>query len=124
MVLGMTPEQFWDGDPALVKAYRKADELRKERKNEELWLAGAYVYEALMHTIPITLTPFSKSKVDPGKYPDRPYPLSQQAAEKIEEERQKARFEKMLAMMEATSDANIKRQKMKEQGVNTSADQH
>ena len=45
--IGMTPEQYWDGDPTLTKYYRKADEIKKERLNEELWLQGMYIYEAL-----------------------------------------------------------------------------
>jgi hypothetical protein len=32
----MTPEQYWDGDSMLAKYYRKADELKRKRRNEEL----------------------------------------------------------------------------------------
>lgn len=43
----MTEEQFWRGDPHLVEAYKKAQRLREERKNQELWLQGVYFYKAL-----------------------------------------------------------------------------
>ena len=33
--IGMTPEQYWDGDPMLAHYYRKAEEMRQKRKNEE-----------------------------------------------------------------------------------------
>jgi hypothetical protein len=32
----MTPEQYWDGDPALAKYYRKADEIKRKRQNTDL----------------------------------------------------------------------------------------
>ena len=51
--IGMTPDQYWDGDPALVKYYRKADELKWERKNQELWLQGMYFYEAICDASPV-----------------------------------------------------------------------
>ena len=46
MAMGMTYEQFWDGDPDLVRAYRSADQIRRRRRNEEMWLEGIYMVEA------------------------------------------------------------------------------
>ena len=43
----MTPEQYWQGDPDLVQYYKQAQRLRDERKNQELWLQGLYIYKAL-----------------------------------------------------------------------------
>ena len=51
--IGMTEEQYWDGDPELVKYYRKAEEIRNEKRNQELWLQGMYIYEALCDASPI-----------------------------------------------------------------------
>ena len=45
--IGMTPEQYWDGDCMLAKYYRKAQELRRQERNTELWLQGLYVYDAV-----------------------------------------------------------------------------
>ena len=45
--IGMTEEQYWDRDSTLVKSYRKAEELRKERVNQEMWLQGMYL--SLIH---------------------------------------------------------------------------
>ena len=47
LTAGMTPEQFWDGDPWLAKAYRKKLELADRKKNEEAWLYGKYVFYAV-----------------------------------------------------------------------------
>lgn len=107
----MSATEFWDGDPALVKAYRKADAIRRERINEEAWLNGAYVYEALMNVAPVLLNAFSKRPMRPGKYPDRPHPVTQEAIERESEARRKANFERMLAAMEAESKRNYQKEK-------------
>ena len=44
---GMTFEQYWYGPPRLAEAYRKAHDLKAEEKNEELWMQGVYVLEAI-----------------------------------------------------------------------------
>ena len=51
--IGMNEEQYWDKDPLLVKYYREAEEIRKERINQELWLQGRYVYDAISNLSPI-----------------------------------------------------------------------
>ena len=43
----MTYDQYWNDDCQLVKFYRKAHKLKNEQKNQELWLQGMYIYEAL-----------------------------------------------------------------------------
>ena len=93
--IGMTPEQYWDGDPSLAKYYRKSDEIRRERRNQELWLQGMYIYEALCDVSPV-LNAFAKKGTKPNPYPDHPYPLStkdRDAEKKLRErrERDKAR---------------------------------
>lgn len=62
--IGMTEEQYWDKDSRLVVSYRKADELRMTRKNQELWLQGAYFYEALCRVSPL-LHAFAKREREP-----------------------------------------------------------
>ena len=51
MSIGMSYDEFWNQDVSLVKAYRKADELRRRRQNVVLWLQGVYVREALLSTV-------------------------------------------------------------------------
>ena len=98
--IGMTPEQYWDGDPLLAKYYRQADELKRKRKNQELWLQGMYIYEALCDVSPI-LRAFAKKGTKPLPYPDHPYSIT---AKEIEEERklqEKREREKARRYMEA-----------------------
>lgn len=43
----MTYEQYWYGDPLMVRAYYQANELRKQRVDAEAWLYGCYVLRAV-----------------------------------------------------------------------------
>ena len=69
--VGMTPQDFWHGDPELVRIYRSADELRVRRADSIAWLQGMYVYEAICDVAPI-LRPLSKAR-KPMEYAKKPY---------------------------------------------------
>lgn len=97
--LGMTEEQYWDRDSLLVVAYRKAEELRTNRRNQEMWLQGAYMYEALCRVSPI-LHAFAKKGTKPVPYIDEPFAISEKQAEYKEEEKAKKVFNKGKALME------------------------
>ena len=92
--IGMTPEQYWDSDPMLTKYYRKADEIRRKRRNEELWIQGMYIYEALCDVSPI-LHAFAKRGTKPTPYPDHPYALT--ASERVDEAKIKEQLEREKA---------------------------
>lgn len=72
--IGMTWEQYWDGDVWMVKAFREADKLRMERMNGRSHLMGMYVYEALCDVSPL-LHAFAKKGTKPLPYPDAPYEI-------------------------------------------------
>ena len=102
MAMGMTPDEYWNGDPALLKAYRKMDEIKRERENEMLWLQGMYIYEAIGDLAPI-LHAFAKKGTEAKPYAERPYPITKRlkkeaeaAKEQREYEQQKARFQQMM----------------------------
>lgn len=42
----MSFTQFWEEDVWLVKAYKKAERLRNQKKSEEMWLQGYYNFNA------------------------------------------------------------------------------
>lgn len=105
MVMGMTYEQYWDGEPELARYYRKADELRTERRNQELWLQGMYVYEAVSDISPI-LHAFAKKGTKAKPYPAQPYALTSKDRTAIREKKEKAEYNKGKAYMEAVM-ANI-----------------
>ena len=58
----MSYELYWDGRPELVIPYRRADILRQKRENNNAWLQGAYIRQAVGSL-------FDKKT----KYPKQPY---------------------------------------------------
>ncbi len=97
--IGMTEEQYWDRDSTLVIAYKKADELRNNRRNQELWLQGAYVYEALARVSPI-LRAFTKKGTKPIPYVSEPFAVTEKQAEIKNEEKARNTFIKGKKLME------------------------
>ena len=83
--LGMTYEQYWYGNPKLLNSYVRAEEYKRMRKNQELWLQGLYVHIAIGDLVPV-LNPFSKDH-KAKRYLDKPIPLSKE--EKEEQDRQR-----------------------------------
>lgn len=98
LAMGMTWTQFWIDEPELAIAYRKADAIRKRQKNEELWLQGIYVAEALSSTV---VNMFSKGQKHP--YPAEPLPLTADEQQERREREEKARMERMKAAFIAKS---------------------
>lgn len=70
----MTYEQFWEQDVELVKFYREAWQLKQQVRNQDLWLQGAYIYEAILDAAPV-LHPFAKKGTKPVPYREQPYEL-------------------------------------------------
>ena len=97
--IGMTYEQFWEGDPMLCKYYREAEEIRNEKKNQELWLQGMYIYEALCDASPI-LHAFAKKGTKPQPFSDKPYPITKKQIERNKREKERQEFEKGKRFME------------------------
>ena len=96
--IGMTPEQYWDGDPSLPKYYRKAYELQRKRRNEDLWLQGMYVYEALCDASPL-LQAFAKKGTKAHPYVDHPYSITSEdrkEEEKLREQREKEKAKQYM----------------------------
>ena len=96
LAVGMSYEQFWEQDPSLAIAYRKADEIRKRRMNEELWLGGIYTSKALASTVGNMFTKGQKYQ-----YPTEPEPITLSEQEERRERERKARMEKIKAAFTA-----------------------
>lgn len=97
LAIGMSADEFWLKDVDLVKAYRKADEIRKDRLNEELYLQGAYVYDALSRLAPI----FQLGGGTAEPYLYEPYPRTEAQRKEAEEREHKRQMEEALARMKA-----------------------
>ena len=92
LAIGMSYEQFWYKEPKLVRAYRKADEIRRRKTNEEQWLAGMYTADALRATVGNMF-----SKGSNYKYPTEPRPITRSEIEARKEREQKEKIEKIKA---------------------------
>lgn len=89
MSYGMTYDEYWKESPYRAKFYREAHELKVKQNDEQMWVQGMYIYEALCEVSPI-LHAFSKSGTKPLPYAQKPYLYNV----KTESERDKEREEK------------------------------
>ena len=97
LAIGMTYDEFYCKDHTLVKAFQKAYEMRRKQANEDMWLTGAYVYEAVSRVAPL-LIPFNEHpKAEP--YLDKPFPFFSE--EKGTNARTKAVANRGFAYMQA-----------------------
>lgn len=94
----MSFEQFWYKDPHLVRAFAKAEEIRVRKLNQELYLQGRYIYEAIGAFAEI-LPAFPKKGAKIHPYLSEPYPLTELELQEREERKQKAKMEKMKQQM-------------------------
>ena len=99
----MTYDEFWHGDVSMVRAYRKADEMKRRRENEALWVQGLYVRDALVCTVGNMLSGKSGKQYD---YPKEPYAITEaeirereEREARLAEERIKAEFAAFAARM-------------------------
>ena len=87
MMYGMTWEQYWFGSPWMARDYKDTYFLKRRVQNENMWLQGAYIRDALESVIG---TAFGNRKIE---YAKKPYDIFQKThAEKqaeIENERQR-----------------------------------
>ena len=101
IAIGMTFEQYWDGDATMPRAYRKAHEIRKKELNEYAWLQGMYVYHGVGCLAPI-FNMNSKAGTKANPYPEKPYAFnSPPQTEEEQEEADKKEYDEMQARMTA-----------------------
>ena len=94
--MGMTYEQFWYGAPEMAKMYRDAHQLKRRRTNEELWLNGIYMAEAIASTVGNMF-----SKGDKHHYPAEPKPITEAEIEERKEREKRERMERIKARFTA-----------------------
>lgn len=85
MSYGMTYEQYWYGDPNMVKAFRDAFTLQRRMRNEDMWIQGMYIYKALEAVIG---TAFGKNRI---KYVEEPFDIFPKTDLEKEQENEKER---------------------------------
>lgn len=111
MSIGMTYDEFWNQDVTMVRAFRKADELKRRRQNEVLWMQGVYIREALLSTVG---NMFSGKGSTPIEYPKEPYPITEEQIETKRERERKSMEERMKADLFAIAARMVNKQMPKE----------
>ena len=103
MAMGMTCEDYWEKPQRYAKYFLDAHTLKKQQINEELWLQGAYIYEAFSVVIGNFGMALSGKKSQRKEYTKKPYDflpkLEWQQEEAVKKEQQKAldSFKRMKA---------------------------
>ena len=72
----MTEAEFWTMNPKRIKPYKKAYELKLKENDEQSWLQGMYIQQALLSTVG---NMFRGKNSKPFKYPDKPFSLDTKA---------------------------------------------
>jgi hypothetical protein len=109
--MGMTYDEFWHGAPSLVRAYRKAYDMKRHERNYELWMQGRYIFEALRCAPLLVGFPEKGYKPSSDGYPDKPYPLTEKEAREQEIERENENTKRFIAQLEAESKRNKEKRK-------------
>jgi hypothetical protein len=92
MSLGMTWEEYWNGDNILPQIYRKKADLERDRRNIEDWRLGRYI----MHAIGANMS-------EKNEYPDEPFPLTDEQAKQQAERQREQAYDDMLARFNAST---------------------
>lgn len=96
MLYGMTYDEFWFGDPKLVKYYREYYKLKLREEDRYMWKQGMYVYEALCDVSPV-LHAFSKKGTKPLQYRSQPMMEETQELPSEQEKEQQQKNDQMIA---------------------------
>ena len=119
--IGMPYDLYWSGDCALVRSYRKAFQLRQRVKNQDLWLQGAYFYEAICDASPL-FNPFAKPGTNAFPYISSPYGLTEEDIKEEKERQEKAKYEKMKEKTLAWASSMNERFALREEGLDGRTD--
>ena len=84
----------------MVKYYRKAHQMKQQRRNQELWLQGAYFYEAVTDVAPV-LHAFAKKGTKVTPYISEPFPLTSKEIRERRNREKRIQYDKQKAKVVA-----------------------
>ncbi len=116
MSIGVSYDDFWNGDFEICKFARKSEKLRKKRMNEEAWWNSLYTFRALCDAS-VLFHDFMKEKPNLEFSTKEPLPMTLEEAEEQEKVRKQKQMEGFIVQMEAISkshNANLRKQKEEE----------
>lgn len=88
----MTYDQYWYGDPLMVRVFHKAAKIKRELDDEAAWLNGVYFKSAIEASIG---NAFRARGQEPVTYPDLPF--LQAEKRRKEEERRRTKEDEIAA---------------------------
>lgn len=97
MSIGMSYDEFWNQDVALVRVYLKAKELRDRQRNTDMWLQGMYIYEALCNASPLFRFSMKGGQIKPYPYAKEPYAITEADVREREERERRQKEERLKA---------------------------
>ena len=96
LAIGMSYAEYWEGDPKLAQYYRKAYKIRQEEFNNNAWLQGLYIYDAVSTALHNALRGMGKNPPPAKDYAKKPYEIfkkektPEEKALEVEKEQEKA----------------------------------
>ena len=100
LVMGMSAEEYWDGEPWLVKSYREAYRIRMDNADRiadrDAWRMGHYIMAALA-AAPITVNGFAPKGHRMRDYPEKPMTVTAEEKKREEDDRKKQDNQQQLA---------------------------
>lgn len=96
LAIGMSYAEYWEGDASLARYFRKAYRIKQEEANNNAWLQGLYIYDAISTALHNALRGMAKSKPPAKDYAKQPYNIFKkkkteaEKAQEVEIEQQKA----------------------------------
>ena len=102
MAMGMTYEQYWDGEYGMKRAFRKAFRIRMENEQKiadrNSWYMGQYIMAAIQ-AVPLIVPGINMKKgASLPDYPDKPFLMKQEELKQEEARKQHEEDQSKLAM--------------------------
>lgn len=94
MSIGMSRDEYWNGEATAVIDYRKAHEMKLREENRLMHHFGAYVYQALLAVSPAYN--FWSKRRDPMPYPTETIPILESEAKEREAEKKRSAMNKLF----------------------------
>ena len=69
LAIGMSFAEYWEGDPKLAQYYRKAYQIKQDEINNNAWLQGMYIYDAVSTAVYNALRGKNSKSRDYAKQP-------------------------------------------------------
>ena len=120
LLMGMTPEQYWDGESSLKQAFREAYRMRMENEQKladrNNWYMGQYIM-CVLQCVPLLVGGLNvKPSTQLPEYPDKPF-LEKAEAEKRETDRKKHEEDQMKLAMAMFQSAVLQKNKQLEKNA-------